>query len=111
MGVFDTLIIISFSSTVFFFFLFNFLYKKLIVSLEEIKELKQSHEESFETIQELKKKVYEYQIIIESIRENQDDLNKSFKKLEGSFQILKETATAIQSAHQTKKAMLDLIKG
>ena len=111
MGVFDTLIIISFSSTVFFFFLFNFLYKRLIVSLEEIKELKQSHEEAFETIQELKKKVYEYQIITESIRENQDDLNKSFEKLEGSFQILKETATAIQSAHQTKKAMLDLIKG
>ena len=111
MGIFDILITISFLSVVFLFFFLNLLYKKLIVSLEEIKELKQSSEEIFETIQEFEEKISEYRIITENIRENQDDLNKIFEKLEGSFQVLKETATALQSAHQTKKAMLDLIKG
>ena len=111
MGIFDILITVSFLSVVFLFFFLNLLYKKLIVSLEETKEIKQSHKEAFETIQELEEKISEYRIITENIQENQSTLDKSFEKLEGSFQVLKETATALQSAHQTKKAMLDLIKG
>ena len=110
MSVFDTLIIISFSSVVFLFLLFNFLYKKLIVSLEEIKEIKQFHEEAFEVIQNLKEKIYGYRIIIENIQENQKNLDESFKELKTSFQTLKETAIAVQSVHQTKKVMLDLMK-
>ena len=111
MSFFDILVIISFSSVVFLFFFFNFLYKKLIVCFEKIKEIKQFNEETFEVIQNLKEKVSEYRIITENIQENQRNLNKSFEKLDGSFQVLKETATALQSAHQTKKAVLDLMKG
>ena len=111
MSIFDILITISFLSVVFLFFFLNLLYKKLIVSLEEIKEIKQSNEKAFETIQELEEKIFEYRIITENIQENQNNLDKSFEKLESSFQVLKETATALQSAHQTKKAMLDIING
>ena len=111
MNIFYTLVIISFSSVVFLFFFFNFLYKKLIVCFEEIKEIKQFNEENFEVIQNLKEKVSEYRIITENIQENQRNLDENFKNLQISFQVLKETATELQSAHQTKKAMLDLMKG
>ena len=82
----------------------------MIVCFEEIKEIKQFHEEIFEVIQNLKEKIYGYRIIIENIQENQKNLDESCKELKTSFQTLKETATAVQSAHQTKKAMLDLMK-
>ena len=110
MGIFDILIIISFSSVVFSFVFFNFLYKKLMACFEDIKEIRQFNEENFEAIQDLKEKISEYRIITENIQINQRNLDESFGQLKTSFQNLKETATAIQSAHQTKKAMLDLIK-
>ena len=77
---------------------------------EEIKDIKQFNEETFEIIKNLKEKIYGYRITIENIQENQKNLKESFKELKTSFRTLKETATAVQSAHQTKKAMLDLMK-
>ena len=104
MGVFETLVILSFISIVSLFFLFNFLYKELTFCLEKIKEITLFNEKTSETIHNLKEKVSEYSILVEKIEENQRNLNRSFKTL-------KETATELQLAHQTKKAMLDLIKG
>ena len=103
MGIFETLVIISFASIVFLFFLFNFLYKELTSCLEKIKEITLFNEETSKAIQDIKEKVSEYSIITENIQENQENLNKS-------FQTLKETAIELQSAHQSKKAVLDLLK-
>ena len=111
MDFFYSLIIVSFSLSIFLFISFNFLYKKLMVCFEEIKQIKQFNEETFETIQDLNLKNTEHRIITEDIQTNQRNLNESFGQLETSFQTLKETATELQSAHQTKKAMLDLMKG
>ena len=111
MNILDILVIISFSFVVFLFFFLNFLYKKLMVCFEEIKGIKRFNEETFETIQDLKLKDTEYRIITENIQDNQRNLDESFGQLKASFQNLKETATELQSAHQTKKAMLDLMKG
>ena len=79
--------------------------------LQELKELQRFKEETSNLIKDLKEIVYEYRIITAQTKENQDNLNHSFEKLEDSFRNLKQTATEIQSAQQTKKAMLDFMKG
>ena len=111
MSIFDTLIIISFLFVVSLIFFFDFLYKKLKVCFERIKDIEKINEETFEAIQDFKLKDTEYRIITENIQDNQRNLDESFEQLKASFQNLKETATELQSAHQTKKAMLDLMKG
>ena len=111
MNIFDTLAIISFLSVVFLIFFFDFLYKKLKVCFERIEDLERFNEKTFEIIQDLTEKNSEYRVITENIQDNQNNLDESFKELKASFRTLKETATAVQSAHQTKKAVLDLMKG
>ena len=110
MNIFDTLVIISFSSVVFLFSSANFLYKKLLICLEEITEIKRLNEKTSVVIQDLSEEVYRYRLITEDIQDNQKNLDESFKNLEDSFKTLKETATELQSAHQTKKAVLDFMK-
>ena len=111
MGIFDNLAVISFLLAVFLIFFFNFLYKKLMSCLENLQELKKFKEETFDLIKNLEARIYEYRIITEKTEENQKDLKEHFEKLDDSFQTLKQTATELQSAHQTKKAMLDFMKG
>ena len=110
MSIFDTLVIISFLFIVFLFFLSNFLYQRLNICLEGIKDLRSFNEKSFELIKDLEKEVSQYRYITESTQENQNNLKEKFKELQRSFLALKETATELQSAHKTKKAVLDLMK-
>ena len=110
MSLFDNLIIISFLLAVSLAVFSNFLYKKWLSCSEEIEKIKHFNEETFEMIQNLSEKISQYRIITEQIETKQRNLNESFQKLEDSFQILKETATELQSAHQTKKAVLDFMK-
>ena len=110
MSVFDTVAIISFLFVVFFIFFFDFLYKKLKVCFERIKDLERFNEKTFEIIQDLANEVSQYRKTTENIQDNQNNLDESFKELKASFRTLKETATELQSAHQTKKAVLDLMK-
>ena len=65
---------------------------------------------SFELIKDLEKEVSQYRYITENSQEDQNNLKEKFKELERSFKTLKETATELQSAHKTKKAVLDLMK-
>ena len=51
MSIFDTLIIISFLFVVSLIFFFDFLYKKLKVCFERIKDIEKINEETFEAIQ------------------------------------------------------------
>ena len=111
MSIFDNLAVISFLLAVLFIFLSNFLYKKLTTCLEDLQELKRFKEEIFELIKNLEGKIYEYRIITEKTEDNQKNLKEHFERLNYSFQTLKQTATELQSAHQTKKAMLDFMKG
>ncbi|MCZ0932632.1 MAG: hypothetical protein OXJ52_05725 [Oligoflexia bacterium] len=111
MSIFDNLAVISFLLAVFLIFFSNFLYKKLITSLEDLQQLKRFKEETFELIKNLETRIYEYRIITERTEQNQKDLKEHFERLGDSFRTLKQTATELQSAHQTKKAMLDFMKG
>ena len=111
MDFFYGLIIISFSFSIFLLVLCNFLYKKLKVCFEKIEGIEKFNEETFETIQNLELKNTEHRIITENIQTNQKNLDENFGQLEASFQNLKEMATELQSARQTKKAILDLMKG
>ncbi|MCZ0932911.1 MAG: hypothetical protein OXJ52_07155 [Oligoflexia bacterium] len=111
MSIFDNLTVISFLLAVFLIFFSNFLYQKLMTSLGDIEELKRFKEESFDLIKNLEARIYEYRIITEKTEQNQKDLKEHFERLNDSFQALKRTATELQSAHQTKKAMLDFMKG
>ena len=110
MSIFDTLVIISFLFIIFLFFLSNFLYQRLNICLEGIKDIRSFTEKSFEIIQDLEKEVSQYRYITENTKENQNNLKEKFKELQRSFKALKETATELQSAHKTKKAVLDLMK-
>ena len=111
MNIFEALIIISFLLVVSLIFFFDFLYKKLKVCFERIKDIEKINEETFEAIRSLEIENTEHRIITENIQTNQNNLDESFGELKTSFQALKETATELQSAHQAKKAMLDLMKG
>ncbi len=82
-----------------------------MISLEDLEDLKRFKEETFDLIKNLETRIYEYRIITEKTEESQKDLKEHFKNLDYSFQTLKQTATELQSAHQTKKAMLDFMKG
>ena len=110
MNIFNNLAVISFLLAVFLIFFFNFLYKKLMSYLADLQELKRFKEENFDLIKNLEGKIYEYRMITERTEENQKDLKEHFKRLDYSFQTLKQTATELQSAHQIKKAMLDFMK-
>ena len=81
------------------------------ICLEGIKDIKSFNEKTFELIKDLDNKVSQYRYITENTQEDQNNLKEKFKELERSFQALKETATELQSAHKTKKAVLDLMKG
>ena len=111
MSIFYNLAVISFLLAVSLTFFSNFLYKKLTTCLEDLQELKRFKAETFELIKNLGRRIDEYRIITEKTEENQKDLKEHFEKLDDSFQTLKRTATELQSAHQTKKAMLDFMKG
>ena len=111
MSIFHTLVIISFLCIVFLFFIFNFLYKKWISCFEEIEKINYFNEKTFKAIQSIKEKVSECGITTENAQRSQTHLEEKFRELERSFQTLKETATQIQLAHKTKKAVLDLMKG
>ena len=104
MSLFYNLVIVSFLLAVSLAVFSNFLYKKWIICLEEIKEIKRF-------IQNLKDQILEYRSLKEKIQESQESLEDSLQKLESDFQALKETTTEIKSVQQTKKAMLDLMKG
>ena len=104
MGLFYSLTIISFFLSVSLAVFSNFLYKEWKICLEEFKETKRF-------IQSLEDQIAEYRVIKEKIQEDQENLENSLKKLESDFQGLKETATEIRAVQQTKKAMLDFIKG
>ena len=80
----------------------NFLYKKLMICIEEITELKRFNEDVFKSFNNLNNQVSKYQ-------NKQEDLEESFNELKISFRELKEIATEIKSAEQTKKAILELI--
>jgi len=111
MSIFYILIIFSFLLIVFLFVFSHFLYQRLNLLLEQFREINIFHEETLKRIQNLTAEVSQYRQITESIQDSQRNLNESFKRLEQSFQALKVTATELQSAHQTKKAVLDLMKG
>ena len=111
MSLFDNLVIISFVLAVFLILFSNFLHKKLVSCLEDLQELKRFKEDTFEFIKSLEQKIYEYKIAVENITEGQENLNEHFKSIEQSFRELKETAKELQSAHHTKKALLDFMKG
>ena len=110
MNIFDNLAVISFLLAVFLIFFSNFLYKKLTTCLEDLQELKRFKEETFNLIKNFETQIYEYRTITEKTEENQKDLKEYFERLDDSFRTLKQTATELQSAHQTKKAMLDFMK-
>ena len=79
--------------------------------LADLQEMKRFKEETFDLIKNLEARIYEYRISTEKTEGNQKDLKEHFEKLDYNFQTLKQTATELQSAHQTKKAMLDFMKG
>ena len=111
MDIFYNLAFISFLPAVFLIFFSNFLYKKLINCLEDLRELKRFKEGIFDLIKNIEARIDEYRIITEKTEENQKNLKEYFERLDYSFRTLKQTAAKLQSAHQTKKAMLDFMKG
>ena len=79
--------------------------------IEEIKEMQTFNEGVLKAVNTFKSEMLEHKENIEENEQKQSELKESFKKLESSFQNLKETATEIKSAQQTKKAILDFMKG
>ena len=98
----SVLIVISFVVIISLAVCSNFLYKKLMICIEEITELKRFDEDVFKSFNNLNNQVSKYQ-------RKQEDLEESFNELKVSFRELKEIATEIKSAEQTKKAILELI--
>ena len=111
MSLFYNLIIFSFFISVFLLFVSNFLYQKLTACIEEIKEMQLSNEGVLKAVKDFKSEMLEHKETIEEIEQKQNNLKEGFKKLETSFQTLKQTAVEIKSAQQTKKAILDFMKG
>ncbi|MDE0092578.1 MAG: hypothetical protein OXN83_04765 [Oligoflexia bacterium] len=106
----NTLIVISFIAVIGLAVGSNFLYQKLILCIEEIKELKRFNEDIFKAFKNLENQVSDCENITNLIQQRQNNLEESFNKLEKSLSTLKETALEIKSAQQTKKAILDFIK-
>ena len=78
---------------------FKFIYEKVLIQIEELQKF---NKEVIKAFNNLENQVSKYQ-------RKQEDLEESFRKLKISFQELKEIATEIKSAEQTKKAILELI--
>ena len=78
---------------------FNFVYKKILIQITELQNFNQDVIKAFNN---LNNQVSKYQ-------RKQEDLEESFNELKVSFRELKEIATEIKSAEQTKKAILELI--
>ena len=106
----NTLIVVSFLIVVFLTIFSNFLYKKLMICIEKITELKRSNEDVFDAFKKLEDQVSECGNITAINQQKQNNLEERFNKLEKSLYALKETATEIKSAQQTKKAILDFMK-
>ncbi|MCZ0931602.1 MAG: hypothetical protein OXJ52_00390 [Oligoflexia bacterium] len=83
----------------FIIFSFKFIYEKILIQIEELQNF---NKEVIQAFKNLEVQVSEYQ-------RKQEDLEESFRELKITFQELKEIATEIKSAEQTKKAILELI--
>ena len=106
----NTLIIVSFIAVIGLAVGSNFLYQKLMLCIEEIKELKRFNEDVFKAFKSLEAQVLNCDNITKITEQRQNDLEESFKALDKSLSALKETALEIKSAEKTKKAILDFIK-
>ena len=103
MMVFYIFALLTFLSIVFLLFLSWVVFQKMDASLEVAKEVRVFHEKALSKIQELFKEVSKYKDISETTQFSQEELEKEFDDL-------KETATKLQSAHKTRRAVLDLMK-
>ena len=110
MVVFYIFSILAFLSIVFLLFLSFILFHRMNACLETAQETRRFHERVLNKTQDLEKEVSLYKEITEGIQHKMRNLQREFEHLQRTFKDLKETAVELQSAHQTRKAMLDLMK-
>ena len=103
MTVFYIFASLAFLSIVFLLFLSWVLFQRMGDCLEVAERVKIFHERALNSIQDLAKKVSEYRDISKTTKFRQEEL-------ESAFDALKETATELQSAHKTRRTVLDLMK-
>ena len=103
MTVFYIFVSLTFLSIVLLLILSLVLFHKIDVCLDVAETAKSFHYRALNSIQDLAKKVSEYKEISDTTKFRQEELEKTFDDL-------KETATELQAAHKTKRAVLDLMR-
>ena len=103
MTVFYIFAVLAFLSVCLLLFLSSLLFNRMNDCLETAQAARRFYEKTLENAKNLEKEVLEYRQITEDTQSRQNDLELAFKDL-------KETALALQSAHQARKAVLDLMR-
>ena len=103
MTVFYIFASLAFLSIILLLILSWVLFHRIDICLDVAERAKVFHERALNSIQDLAKKVSEYKDISEITKFRQEELERAFDDL-------KETAIELQAAHQTKRAVLDLMK-
>ena len=103
MTVFYIFVSLTFLFIVLLLILSWVLFHRIDTCLDVAETAKAFHYRALNSIQDLAKKVSEYKDISETTKFNQEELEKAFDDL-------KETATELQAAHKTKRAVLDLMR-